>query len=227
MALILCIETATPICSVALQDAEEWVATEVSIAPQSTASQLAVMIDRLFKKTDTSVDQLSAVAVSAGPGSYTGLRIGVATAKGICFAKSLPLISINTLELMVHQTIKDHQFKERSSLLCPMLDARRMEVYCLLTDTKADIIESTQAKVIESSSFGEWLQKNEVYFFGDGASKCKQIITHPHAIFIEDVHPSARHMGPVVWQKFISGKFEDLPLYEPFYLKDFMIKKPI
>lgn len=227
MALILSIETATPICSVALHNAEEWVATEVSTAPQSTASQLAVMIDRLFRTSGKSVDQLSAVAVSAGPGSYTGLRIGVATAKGICFAKSLQLISINTLELMVHQTIKDHQFKERPTLLCPMLDARRMEVYCLLADTKADVIETTQAKVIEPNSFGEWLEKNEVYFFGDGASKCKQIITHPHANFIDDVHPSAQSLGILAWQKFTSGKFEDLPLYEPFYLKDFMIKKPI
>ncbi len=223
MALILSIETATPVCSVALHHNGEILAASSLFISQSASSRLAVMIDELLKRCEKSPNDLDAVAVSAGPGSYTGLRIGVATAKGMCYALNLPLLAINTLESMVRQ-VAVHFADE--ALFCPMIDARRMEVYCLMSKKNLDIIEPTQAKVIDQTSFSNILEDNKVIFFGSGAAKCQHLISSDNAIFLADVSPSAADMGAMAYAKFSSQKFENLADFEPYYLKDFLIKKP-
>jgi tRNA threonylcarbamoyladenosine biosynthesis protein TsaB len=233
MAYILSLETATTSCSVALHEEDKLIATVEHHIPQSTASRLSVMIDEVFKQSGLNPTQLNAVAVSAGPGSYTGLRIGVATAKGFCYALNIPLIAINTLELMAYQVIPSPMERGRGeaseageALLCPMLDARRMEVYTLLTNSDLKNIEPTEAKIIDESSYQSWLEKNKILFFGNGSDKCKELIRHENAAFIPHIIPSAAKLGEVAFQKFKSNQFEDLATYEPYYLKDFLVKKP-
>ena len=185
MALLLSLETSTHSFSCALHQDEKLIAVKESLENQTTASLLTVIIDQLFKDTGFQKDQLSGVIVAAGPGSYTGLRIGVATAKGICFALSVPLISVNTLSLMAQQFVMQfsREYDLENVFLCPMLDARRMEVYCLLTDKAGQIFEPTQAKVIDEWSFRELLDQKEIYFFGEGSDKCKKSIHHVNAKF--------------------------------------------
>ena len=223
MSLILSLETATPVCSVALHDEGVIKASSHLYISQTASSQLAVMIDELLKRCELKPSQLSAVAVSEGPGSYTGLRIGVASAKGLCYTLDIPLIAVNTLESLVQKVAA--QFSD-DVILCPMLDARRMEVYCLLANNKGDVLEPTQAKVIDESSFAEVLSKNKMVFFGNGAAKCKELITSPNAVFLSDIVPSAEQIGELAFKKFQTQQFEDLADFEPFYLKDFLIKKP-
>ncbi|MFM7855571.1 MAG: tRNA (adenosine(37)-N6)-threonylcarbamoyltransferase complex dimerization subunit type 1 TsaB [Flammeovirgaceae bacterium] len=225
MALILSLETATSCCSVALHKNGALLIHYESPTAQSTASQLAVMIDQAFKSNQYPMSELVAVAISAGPGSYTGLRIGTATAKGICYALSIPLIAINTLELMVEQFLIEHTINS-NALCCPMLDARRMEVYSLLMTPQKKIVEKTESKVIDNASFADQLAQQEIYFFGDGASKCEEVIQHPNAHFINNIHPVAKHMGMQAFYKFSNKQFEDTVTFEPLYLKDFMIRKP-
>lgn len=233
MALILSLETSTTVCSAALHHDGNLLGSKELLTPQSASSQLTPIIDQLLKDSKISSKEINAVAVASGPGSYTGLRIGVATAKGLCFALQIPLIAINTLELMAYQVVNSSTSPsppERGQggevLLCPMLDARRMEVYCLLTDLNLNIIEQTQAKIIDQESFKEWLDRRTIFFFGNGADKCKDIIKHINAIFIQDINPSASQLGEMAFQKFIRNEVEDLSSFEPHYLKEFMIKKP-
>ena len=224
MTLLLSLETSTTNCSAALhEDGRLLAASELHIA-QSTASQLAIMIDHLFATTGKKKAELSVVVVSAGPGSYTGLRIGVATGKGICYALNIPLIAVNTLELLAYQVKRAGVSID--GLLCPMLDARRMEVYCLLADANLEVKELTQAKIIDETSFVEELTAGPVLFFGDGADKCKAAIRHGNASFLDGVIPSATALGELGYERWNVGAFEDLATYEPFYLKDFVIKKP-
>ncbi|MFZ1808302.1 MAG: tRNA (adenosine(37)-N6)-threonylcarbamoyltransferase complex dimerization subunit type 1 TsaB [Cyclobacteriaceae bacterium] len=223
MPLILSLETASTVCSVALHDNGVIKASSHLYISQSASSQLAVMVDELLKRCELKPNQLSAVAVSEGPGSYTGLRIGVASAKGLCYTLDIPLIAVNTLEALVQKVTT--QFSDEV-ILCPMLDARRMEVYCLLANNKGAVLEPTQAKVIDESSFADVLSKNKMIFFGNGAAKCKEVITSPNAIFLSDIVPSAEQIGELAFKKFQSEQFEDLADFEPFYLKDFLIKKP-
>src|SRR6185369_16329358 len=193
MALLLSLETSTHSFSCALHQDEKLVASKDSLENQTTASLLTVRIDQLFKDAGFQKDLLSGVVVAAGPGSYTGLRIGVATAKGICFALNIPLISVNTLSLMARQFVVQFsdEYNLENAFLCPMLDARRMEVYCMLTNKAAQIIEPTQAKVIDELSFSSFLNRNEIYFFGEGADKCKKSIYHVNAKFISEIKPTA------------------------------------
>ncbi len=235
MALILSLETSTTICSAALHDEGNLlVAKEIHI-PQSASSQLAPIIHDLLNHSGITSRQINAVAVASGPGSYTGLRIGVSMAKGLCFALQIPLIAINTLELLAYQV--NHSFRNTSPsplergaggevLLCPMLDARRMEVYCLLADHDLNIVEPTQAKIIDVDSFKKWLHANTILFFGNGADKCRANIKQSNAIFIDGINPSASKLGEMAFLKFKSRKFEDLLSFEPLYLKEFLIKKP-
>lgn len=226
MPLLLSIESATSICSVALHDQSQLIAAKENRVPQTTATQIMPMIDALFTETKTSSKELSGVVVSEGPGSYTGLRIGVATAKGICFALSIPLISINTLELLAYQLkISQGSNLDGNALLCPMLDARRHEVYCMLLDAQLNQVEPTQAKIIDAESFSSNL-KNQVFFFGDGSDKCKAIINHPNAIFVQGIVPKAESLGEMGFIKWQNTDFVDLTQFEPYYLKDFMFKKP-
>jgi tRNA threonylcarbamoyladenosine biosynthesis protein TsaB len=194
--------------------------------PQSTASKLAPAIEELFMKSDRKINQLTAVIVTAGPGSYTGLRIGTATAKGICYALDIPLISVNSLCLMAYQVVSNVNFTfKEDDILCPMLDARRMEVYCMTMNKHLAAPGKTEAKVLNENSFNDLLTQ-PVYFFGDGSAKFKSIVTNPNANFIDDIYPSASFLGKLGFDKFQRSEFEDLETYEPFYLKDFVIAKP-
>lgn len=225
MALLLSIETSTHSFSCALHLEGKRIAFGDSTESQTTASMLAVMIEKLFRDAQIKKDQLKGVVVASGPGSYTGLRIGVATAKGVCYALNIPLISVNTLYLLANQ-VNNKLDKNESALLCPMLDARRMEVYCMLLNTNLDIIEPTQAKVVDENSFVELLQQQSIYFFGEGSDKFKEVSKNSNAKFISDIRPSAAAMGEIGYRKFVKTDFEDLEHFEPFYLKDFLIKKP-
>ena len=219
--MILSIETSTTVCSAALHNDGKLIAFEITHVPNSAASQLALMIDKLLRQPSV---KLEAVAVSSGPGSYTGLRIGVATAKGICYALSLPLIAVNSLALMSSEV--NSKLEAINCLLCPMIDARRMEVYTALFDNKLDLVSPIEAKIIDGFSFAEQLKDHKVLFFGNGSEKCKSTITHPNAVFVDNIFPSAEYMGSLAYDRFRSGKFEDVGDFEPAYLKDFIAKKP-
>src|SRR5258706_2555222 len=223
MAVLLSLETSTTACSAAFHENGELLAlSELHIA-QTASSKLATMIDDLFQLCSLRPGQIDGVAVSAGPGSFTGLRIGVATAKGLCYALNLPFLSVNTLELLAYQVATE---RGPDSLLCPMLDARRMEVYYLLADRDLTILESTNAKIIDPFSFMNWLDQYVISFFGNGSAKCKGVIHHPNALYIENIYPGASALGELAFRKFEKKQFEDLSSYEPFYLKDFIVKKP-
>jgi len=230
MALLLSLETSTQSCSVALHDGGVLVASKVIETPRSAASQLAVIIDQVFQTSNRKPKELKGVIVAAGPGSYTGLRIGVATAKGLCYALNIPIVSVNTLELMAFQFMELDAVKNNilnnNAILCPMLDARRMEVYCALLDHNLKYREQVQAKVIDEESFKTHLETSPIFFFGDGADKCRDIIRHANAHFISGIIPLASSLGIMGYKKWKEGAHEDLVSFEPFYLKDFLIKKP-
>jgi tRNA threonylcarbamoyladenosine biosynthesis protein TsaB len=223
MSLILSLETSAKVCSVAIHDQGKLIITREIHIEQSHASKLAVLIDEVIKESGITANQLSAVAVSSGPGSYTGLRIGTSTAKGLCFALDIPLLSIGSLELLAFQMNKQNP---TNGYLCPMIDARRMEVYCQIFDASLKTVNPIEAKVIDSSSFMNLLADKEITFFGDGSDKCKEQITHSNGKFVSGIYASASEMGEVIYQKFQKQKFEDLTSFEPHYLKEFMIKKP-
>lgn len=220
MALILSIETSTSVCSAAIHENGKLVASRELQTAHSAASQLSVQIQELFEETKLSKTRLEAIAVSAGPGSYTGLRIGAATAKGICFGLGIPLIGIDSLWVLASR-MKD---ATTADLLCPMIDARRMEVYCCLIDTSFQSVDGTHAHVIDESSFHSQLDKHTIVFFGDGAAKCKNTIRHPNATFAENIYNSAVNMGPLAYKFFLDQQFQDLEHFEPNYLKDFVAK---
>ena len=221
MALILLIETATKSCSVSLSSENKIIACKEEINEQySHAEKLTVFITELCKTQDFTIKDLDAVAVSKGPGSYTGLRIGVSTAKGLCYALDIPLISVSTLKAMAFGMAQ----KEKSDLYCPMIDARRMEVYNAFYNSTNKEIRGIQADIIEACSYQKELDK-KVLFFGDGAEKCKQMIQHPNARFIDGIFPSSKDMLEIANEKFAEKDFEDVVYFEPFYLKDFVAGK--
>jgi tRNA threonylcarbamoyladenosine biosynthesis protein TsaB len=228
MSILLSLETSTQYCSVALHKNGILISSQLIDTPRSAASQLAVVVEQLIKDAGISMKDLSGIVVASGPGSYTGLRIGVATAKGLAYALNIPLFSVNTLELMAYQFM--HTVFERNQdddfLMCPMLDARRMEVYSAVFDQHLNYTQTVQAKIIDPFSFIELLNLKPVFFFGDGADKCRSLITHQNAKFYSDVVPQASFLGEMGYRKFQQGLREDLVLFEPFYLKDFLIKKP-
>ena len=221
MALILLIETATKSCSVSLSSANKIIGCKEEVNEQySHAEKLTIFITELFKTQDFTIKDLDAVAVSKGPGSYTGLRIGVSTAKGLCYALDIPLISVSTLKAMAFRMAQ----KEESDLYCPMIDARRMEVYNAFYNSTNKEIRGIQADIIEGYSYQKELEK-KVLFFGDGAEKCKQTIQHPNAKFLDDIFPSSKDMLEIANEKFAEKDFEDIAYFEPFYLKDFVTGK--
>ena len=225
MPLILSIDTSTTVCSVALHQDGALLAHYELLAEKSSSGMLTTLISQVVQHTGHTLNELDAVAVAKGPGSYTGLRIGVSTAKGLCFALDKPLLAINTLQAMTDQV---RAFYSPDHLLCPMIDARRMEVYCAIYDQEGREVQSTQALVIDGDSFAVWLEKQPVVFFGNGAAKCRTVLgAHPNAIFPDHlIHPSARTVGPLAQDAYQRGEFEDVALFEPFYLKDFMGTKP-
>ncbi len=227
MSLTLSIETTTLAFSCALHQNGELVISKRVTEVQSTAAKLAPVIEDIFLETGYRKNQLAAVIVAAGPGSYTGLRIGAATAKGICYALNIPLISVNSLQLLAYQVISDKSILLGDNyLMCPMLDARRMEVYCMTFDKNLKVVSQTEAKVLDENSFQSEFNDQVVYFFGDGSIKFKSVVKSDRAKFLDEVHPLASDLGRLGYEKFLKGEFEDLEKYEPFYLKDFVVKKP-
>lgn len=222
MATTLSLETSTQVCSVALHRNNELLAATELHLPQSHASRLAVIMDDIVSLAAIEINELKAIAVSAGPGSYTGLRIGASTAKGLCYALGIPLIGVNTLDILAFQMSK---IVTTDTLLCPMIDARRMEVYCKITDTELNEIRPIEALEVHGDSFGEILETRQIVFFGNGAGKCKSVIQHPNALFINGINPLAAYLGYLAAEKLRTNQVEDLESFEPFYLKEFFVVK--
>lgn len=224
MSYILSIETATKTCSVALSDEQRLITHQDLHLDKSHSGSLTNMINHLVATAGITLADLAAVAVSKGPGSYTGLRIGMSTAKGLCYARDLPLISVGTLESMAWHISR---YNPAGALLCPMIDARRMEVYCLLMDHQLQVLEPVHALVVEEGAFAERLQKQPILFFGDGAPKCAPVFdAQPNAHILPHVLPTAVGVAGLAWQKYQQQDFADLAYSEPFYLKEFQAKKP-
>ena len=225
MPCILHIETSTEACSVAVSEDGLAEFKVEDLQGPSHAVQLGVFIDEALSFVDSHAMPLDAVAVSCGPGSYTGLRIGVSMAKGICYGRNLPLIALPTLEVMCVPVLLQQELPE-DALLCPMIDARRMEVYAAIYDRSLNVVRDISADVIEENSYLEFLEEHPVYFFGNGASKCREKITHSHAKFIENIRPLARWMFPLAEKAYAKKDFKDVAYFEPFYLKEFVASKP-
>lgn len=223
MALILSLETSSGVCSVALHKDKDLRALAEIHEEYAHASKLGVLIQEVTRQAAIEMRDIGAVAVSAGPGSYTGLRIGTSTAKGLCYALGVPLLAVGTLEIMASQVVG---IDRTGSLLCPMMDARRMEVYCSLFDLDRKMVSEVEAKIIDEKSFEQQLSERPIYFFGNGSEKCRKVITHSNAHFIEGIDPSARQLGINAAVKLESGDVENLLTFEPFYLKEFKAKKP-
>jgi tRNA threonylcarbamoyladenosine biosynthesis protein TsaB len=226
LSIILNIETTTKNCSVSIAKKGEILAfKELNNGSYSHAEVLHPFIVDVLKEASLTSDQIDAVAVSKGPGSYTGLRIGVSAAKGLCFAFDKPLISIDTL------TSLSHAIAIEQGVIVPMLDARRMEVYSAIFNDKHEKIREIKAEIIDVNSFCDYLKERKVYFLGDGAQKCKEIITHANAVFVDDKFPSSKEMAKLSYHKFKKNDIENVAYFEPFYLKDFIVipekkKKP-
>ncbi|MFD1186075.1 tRNA (adenosine(37)-N6)-threonylcarbamoyltransferase complex dimerization subunit type 1 TsaB [Pontibacter rugosus] len=223
MPLLLALETSTTVCSIALyKDQQLLGASELQIE-KSHSSHITVMVAQLVENCGASLQDLSAVAVSGGPGSYTGLRIGTSTAKGLCFSLDIPLIEVSTLYGLAAQVIAATPNPEQY-LFCPMLDARRMEVYTCIVDHRLQEVEPIAPVVLDENSFAEQLQERQVIFFGSGAQKLKELVnTNANALFVDGVLPNARAIGELALVKYEQAKFEDVAYYEPFYLKDVYI----
>lgn len=217
MSLILNIETATKNCSVSLAENGKTITLkEVNDGGYSHAENLHVFIQDVLKEANKTLKNVDAVAVSKGPGSFTGLRIGVSTVKGLCYALEIPLISTSTLKSLALQV------NTNDGLVVPMLDARRMEVYSAVFTSDNSEVREIQAQILDINSFEKYLDKNKVYFIGDGVTKTKEIITHTNAFFIDGKLPSANEMAQLSYQKFLQKDFEDVAYFEPFYLKNFV-----
>jgi tRNA threonylcarbamoyladenosine biosynthesis protein TsaB len=227
--MIICIETATRVCSVALCDINGVLAVKEDREERSHATILTVLIRDILKRAGLDAMDIDAVAVSKGPGSYTGLRIGVSVAKGIAYAASKPLIAINTLKTMFNGIILDASIKygtDSNTVFCPMIDARRMEVYYSHYDSNGNTIKDVCAGIINKESFMNILDTRKILFFGDGAAKCIPVIHHPNAIITDDYNISASHMYPSVIKALKNNDFEDIAYFEPFYLKNFITTIP-
>ena len=219
MALILSLETSTSVCSAALARDGRLLAERVSYEGKSHATLLTVFVEQLLAETGIEATMLDAVAVSQGPGSYTGLRIGVSTAKGICYATGAKLIAIDTLKSMA---IAARKAEPKNNLYCSMIDARRMEVYTAIYNTNLEQIGSTRALIIDNDSFTDELKNYTIAFYGDGAGKCQSVITSPNARFIDNICPLAANMVQLAEDAFAAADFKDVAYFDPFYLKDFV-----
>jgi tRNA threonylcarbamoyladenosine biosynthesis protein TsaB len=230
LALILNIETATTVCSVSLAKDGQLLALKELNSGYTHAENLTLFIEDVMSQANEKLTNIDAVAVSKGPGSYTGLRIGVSSAKGLCYALDKPLIAINTLRHLSLQVSSNQQstINNQQSLFCPMIDARRMEVYCALFDSDNNEVRATSAEIIDEHFLSDLIEANTIYFFGDGAAKCKPLLSkHSNAVFIDTVVPSAKDMIALSEDYYSKKQFEDLAYFEPFYLKDFVAGKKI
>jgi tRNA threonylcarbamoyladenosine biosynthesis protein TsaB len=228
MTFILNLETSTSICSVSVTGDGEILSLRERLDAKSHASQLIPFIAEALDESGLKPHDLSAIAVSKGPGSYTGLRIGVSTAKGMAYALNAPLIAIDTLYSMTsgYMDIHPELLNDSDTLLCPMIDARRMEVYSAVYTTQLKLVRNIRAEVISKDSFLPLLLENCLHFFGDGAMKCNDLIQNKSAVFVPDFNPSATFMGRIAYTSFKKGLFENLAYFEPFYLKDFVATIP-
>ena len=229
MALILCIETASDVCSVSLAKDGKTIEMRETTEERSHASQISIFINDILKKESIFPADLNAVSVSKGPGSYTGLRIGVSVSKGVCYGASIPLIGIPTLQALswgVSELLPESFKNDSNTWLCPMLDARRMEVYSAFYSTSFKEMKKTSADIISQESYIDILSKRKVVFFGNGSKKCKAVIHHPNALFLDNIHTSASKMAFFAEDAYINRKFEDVAYFEPFYLKDFQTTTP-
>lgn len=221
---ILHIETSTTVCSVAISFNEKIIFTKKDFQGLNHAALLSLFIEEgmsLLKKENIKLD---AIAVSSGPGSYTGLRIGVSTAKGLCYGLEIPLIALDTLKILLQGALKQHA--DNHALFCPMIDARRMEVYDEILDAQGNTIRETSADIIDNESFSSFLNKSKVYFFGNGSDKCSSVITHQNAEYINNIYPLAENMVDLAIASFEKKEFADLAYFEPFYLKEFQATSP-
>ena len=226
MSCILNIETSTDVCSVAISDSGQVIFNKEDHSGPNHAVKLGVYVDEALSFIDAHGIPLEAVAVSCGPGSYTGLRIGVSMAKGICYGRDVKLISIPTLELMAVPVLLGEHPAEEDALIVPMLDARRMEVYAKVMDRALKEVRPIQADIVDAETYKEYLDRGTVYFFGNGAEKCMEVINHPNARLVKGIEPLAKNMAPLAEKRFVEGKFEDVAYFVPFYLKDFVAKMP-
>lgn len=231
MVRILQLETSTEACSVALSENGKTILLKESVEGLNHAEKLTVFVEELLRENNIEPTILSAVAVSKGPGSYTGLRIGVSVAKGICYALNIPLISINSLRVLATYSAINYSrylkgINEDNILFCPMIDARRMEVYTSLYNAKGKQLKPVSAEIIDNGFLLSYLEKNSVLFFGNGAKKCKDVITHPNAHFKGPETTSAQFMSEIAFDKYNKKQFEDVAYFEPFYLKDFVATIP-
>ncbi len=225
MSCILNIETSTNVCSVALSQDGVCLYEDVNMEGPSHAQVLAGYVKNAASFADSHAIPIDAIAISKGPGSYTGLRIGVSEAKGVAYGRDAKLLSVPTLKLLTVPILLGHEELPEDALLCPMIDARRMEVYCALYDRALNEVVQTQALVIDSDSFKEYLDKQPIYFMGNGADKCVETIQHPNAHFIKNIVPRAKNMIPLAEMAMAKEQFEDVAYFEPFYLKEFVATK--
>jgi tRNA threonylcarbamoyladenosine biosynthesis protein TsaB len=219
MPTLLNIETATSVCSVAISQNGRIIAAKESDEHNVHAEKLMVFIEECLKTAGITLKQIDAIAIGTGPGSYTGLRIGTSTAKGLCYGLSKPLIAVSTLKAMAKSI-------QHSDLLCPMIDARRMEVYTALYDSSGKELLQVHARIMDENSFSEYLSNNSIAFFGDGMPKIKTLFaSYKNAFFIDDIRASAKNLSPLAEEAYTKSDFADLAYYEPFYLKEFVAKK--
>lgn len=226
MSCILNIDTSTDVCSVAVSENGACIFSKEDHSGPNHAVNLGVFVDEAMSFTDNHAIPFDAVAVSSGPGSYTGLRIGVSMAKGICYARDLKLISVPTLATMCVPLLLQEKIEEDDALLCPMIDARRMEVYAQVFDRSLKVVRGIRADVVDENTYRSLLDEHVVYFFGNGAEKCMSAIGHENARFIPGIEPLAKNMFPLAEKKFLNDDFEDVAYFVPFYLKDFVAKTP-
>ena len=232
MALILCIEAGTDVGSVALAKNGELLSLLENLEGRQHAQNLAVYVQEVLQEHDLDAGDLDAVAVGKGPGSYTGLRIAVSLAKGICYGAGIPLIAVNSLEALVHVALEDFDAgilgvdDMRNMKLLPMIDARRMEVYAAVYDRALNVVRDISADIVDENSYLDILNEHPVYFFGNGAAKCREKITHPNAHFIDDIHPLAKMMFPLADKAMAKQDYKDVAYFEPFYLKEFVASLP-
>ncbi len=226
MAVILHIETSTNICSVAVSQDGQCIFEQQEHGDKGAgAEKLGSMVDEALSFTDNHAIPFDAVSVSCGPGSYTGLRIGVSMAKGVCYGRDLKLLSVPTLELLCVPVLLRYPDLDENALLCPMLDARRMEVYAALYDRSLKTVREVKADIVTAETYKEWLDEHPIYFFGNGAKKCMETISHPNAHYLDGIEPLAKWMQPLAEKRFLNNQFEDVAYFVPFYLKDFVAIK--
>lgn len=226
MACILNIETSTDVCSVAISDNGQVLFEKEDHSGPNHAVKLGVYVDEALAFIDARHIPLEAVAVSCGPGSYTGLRIGVSMAKGICYGRGAKLIAVPTLQLLCVPVLLEEKTQEDNALIVPMLDARRMEVYAQVFDRALHEQRPIQADVVDADTYKPYLDKGPVYFFGNGAAKCMDVIAHPNARLVSGIEPLAKNMAPLAEKRYVMEQFEDVAYFTPFYLKDFVAQMP-